>query len=269
MLATSIDKINPSRIDWSQAAIQPKLDGHRALYKDGVLYSRQGKVLENLDHVLLAIKESGLEDLHLDGEIYCHGYTLQELARRIKKWVPETLTLEYHIYDIVDDKPFLERIGQLAQAYSNRPWDIALQAVETILVDDMEEAMSRHELYRNKGYEGTMLRHGDEHYRDGKRSLALLKIKEFHDAEFTVIDVEEGKPYIKPDATYQVPVWVCAIPNSDKTFTVTAEGTMQEKHDQWLKRESYINKPLTVKYHYLSKDGIPQLPVALRWREDL
>lgn len=113
-----------------------------------------------------------------------------------------------------------------------------------------------------------MLRFGDEPYRDGKRSRTLLKIKEFQDAEFTIVGVEEGKPYIRDTRSYQVPVWVCAAGNGE-TFTVTAPGTMEEKDNLWNNRERLIGLKLTVKYHYLSSEGIPQLPIALRFHETI
>jgi DNA ligase-1 len=268
MLATPIEKIKVEKIDWQQACVQPKLDGHRALYKDGVLYSRQGKVLENLDHIITAIKDSGLGDFHLDGEIYIHGYSLQELSKLIKKFRPGTLSLEYHIYDHISDQPFFNRIAELAMATKKQPWDNVLQPVETKAVGSMEDVLNHHQRYRDNEYEGTMLRFSLDSYTPDKRSRTLLKLKEFHDAEFNVIDWEEGKPYVRAGFTYHVPVWVCEISPGGPTFTVTAAGNMQEKHDQFVNADSYRGKPLTVKYHYLSKDGIPQLPVALRWRED-
>ncbi len=268
MLAKPFDKVKPESINWQSAYVQPKLDGHRALFKDGVLYSRQGKELENCDHIVLAIQESGLGHLHLDGELYLHGKTLQELSRMVKKWTRSTLTLEYHIYDIVDDRKFLDRAMTLA-ATNPLSWDPVLQIVDTLSISDESMLTAEHERNRAAGYEGTMLRHGNTPYRDGKRCSSLLKLKEFHDAEFKVVGVEEGKPYIKAGKTYQVPVWICEAPNGE-TFNVTAAGTMQEKDDQFNNRHNLIfNKPLTVKYHNLSKDGIPQLPIALRWREDV
>ena len=264
MLATPIEKVKPERILWNSAFAQPKLDGHRALYKDGVLYSRQGKELK-LPHIIEAIKNANLNKLHLDGELYIHGVSLQDLSRLIKKPSEGTLDLKYHIYDIVADLPFALRTGVLKNTAQQSP---ALELVETIQVDDLDTLDTLHEDYRAAGYEGTMLRYGTDSYTTGKRSRTLLKLKEFHDDEFMVVWYEEGKPYIKGDTTYQVPVWTCQTFNG-KQFNVTAAGTMQEKHSQWENRRLHVGNPLTVKYHYLSKDGIPQLPIALRWREDV
>ncbi|WP_289101017.1 hypothetical protein [uncultured Marinobacter sp.] len=267
MLATPFDKVKPEKIEWDRAYAQPKLDGHRALYKDGVLYSRQGKTLK-LPHIQDAINRAGIGHMHLDGELYIHGKSLQEISSLVKKYQPESYKVEYHIYDTIDDKPFSHRFN-LLKAYEY-DWlaSLPLKLVETCPISDVEGLMTLHSQFRAEGYEGTMLRHSDEGYQHGKRARTLLKLKEFHDAEFTVVDYEQGKPYITDEGVFNVPVWICDAGNG-KTFNVTAPGNMHEKDAQWRGVNSYIGKPLTVKYHYLSKDGIPQLPVALRFREDV
>ena len=67
MLATPIQKVKPETIDWENAWLQPKLDGNRALFKNGVLYSRQGKEI-NLPHITEALSSIGT-DVHFDGEL--------------------------------------------------------------------------------------------------------------------------------------------------------------------------------------------------------
>lgn len=262
MLATPLEKVKPEQIDWDSAFVQPKLDGHRALYKDGVLYSRQGKPLD-LPHIVEAIESSCLKYFHLDGEIYLHGLPLQEISKLIKKERPETKNLQYHIYDAVDASDFETRTDFLDVVWEAHE---SLVRVETHIVNSHDELMTFHTRYRKEGYEGSMLRFGDDPYLVGKRARTLLKVKEFQDAEFTIVGYEEGKPYITQQGTFRVPVWVCDAGNG-KLFNVTAQGNMQEKHELWETKNQHINKQLTVKFHYLSNEGIPQLPVALRFHE--
>ena len=266
MLATSLDKIKPETIDWDTALCQPKLDGHRALFVDGVLYSRSGKVI-NLPHIVEAIESSSLQHLHLDGELYLHGKTLQELGSLIKKLTPESEQVEYHIYDVVDEHAsFLDRTDEFEEGcFSFHP---KIVVNPTYAIDNMQELMEHHADWRKEGYEGTMLRFGDDGYGTDKRSRKLLKVKEFHDAEFKVVGYEEGKPYIRGDKTYRVPVWICEV-ESGATFNVTAAGNMHEKAVEWEQRDECVGNMLTVKYHNMSKDNIPQLPIALQWREDI
>jgi DNA ligase-1 len=265
MLATSLDKVKPESIDWNNAFVQPKLDGHRALFVDGVLYSRSGKVI-NLPHIVDAINASGVQHLHLDGELYLHGKTLQELGSLIRKLTPESEQVEFHIYDVVDENAsFSERTEEFKSIADCHPRIIVNPTYD---VFDMEETMLLHEAFRVDGYEGTMLRFGLDGYGTDKRSRKLLKVKEFHDAEFKVVGYEEGKPYIRGDEVYQVPVWICETEDGAK-FNVTANGTMEQKDTQWTERDLLVGDMLTVKFHNMSKDNIPQLPIALQWREDL
>jgi len=268
MLATPLEKVKPKDIDWYSACVQPKLDGHRALYKNGVLYSRQGKVLD-LPHIVEAIESTNLKELHLDGELYLHGKTLQEISKLIKKHRPETLDLEYHVYDHISEKPFLKRVEGMVMRIDPTYFHMHpnIVPVKTILVTSEDEAIAHHENFRAQGYEGTMIRFGDEPYRDGKRSRTLLKLKEFQDEEFMILSVEEGKPYITDNGTFRVPVYTCQYRPDGPTFTVTAPGNMREKHALWEDRHNTPGKFLTVKFHYYSVDGIPQLPVALRFHE--
>ncbi len=267
MLATSLDKVKPESIEWDTAYVQPKLDGHRALFVDGVLYSRSGKVI-NLPHIVDAIGESGLDHLHLDGELYVHGKPLQDISRLVKKHTEDSLEVKYHIYDCIMDLPFIERMNCMTSEAVDCLRHKDIVAVDTVTAVNMEGVMQFHAMWREEGYEGTMLRFGNDGYGTDKRSRKLLKIKEFHDAEFKVIGYEEGKPYIRGDKTYRVPVWICET-ESGATFNVTAAGNMNEKSVEWEHRDEFVGNMLTVKFHYLSKDGIPQVPIALRWREDL
>lgn len=268
MLATPMDKIKPEKIDWVSAFAQPKLDGHRAMFKDGVLYTRQGKEL-HMPHITTAIEDAGLGHLHLDGELYIHGMSLQEIGSLIKKYRPESVCVEYHVYDMVSPLPFPQRIMNLLhEGFPKFPTVTPLKPVQTVEVLSLEDAMALHARYRDEGYEGTMLRFSDDGYQDGKRSRTLLKIKEFQDEEFRIVGYSQGKPYITANGDYQVPVWICETVDG-KQFTVTAAGTMEEKDYQWRNREAYVRRMLTVKFHYYSSEGIPQLPVALRFREDI
>lgn len=268
MLAQPLEKVDPAKIDWSEAFAQKKLDGHRAMFKDGVLYSRQGKVID-LPHVVEAINAGGLDRLHLDGELYLHGKTLQEISSLVKRRQEGTQDLVYHIYDVVDDRPWQRRINGVVEAFYALGEPVqGLELLRCRKVSTFEDLQAYHEENLDAGYEGTMLRWGTAGYQDGKRSKHLLKMKNFVDAEFTIVGVERGVPNATASGVFEVPVWVCDAGNG-KTFTCTAQGNMHEKHALWKARERHIGRQLTVKYHYLSADNIPQLPVALRFRDDI
>jgi DNA ligase-1 len=266
MLAHPIADIDPAKIDWDNAFAQPKLDGHRCLFKNGTLYSRNGKVI-NLPHIVMAIEAAGLSHLHLDGELYLHGTLLQDIGSLVKKPRAESLELRYHLYDVVMDAPYRERFQTLVGAMPLEP--ASLKLVPAMPVYSTAELDKVHQAHLTLQYEGTILRQGLLPYQDGKRSWQLLKVKDFSDGEFIVIGCEPGTP----NGDLQVPVWTLANPDgitdAAKKFKATAHGTAEQKHAQWEMRGFHMGRPLTVQFFGRSKDGVPLLPVSLRWKEDV
>lgn len=268
MLAQPLEKVKPEKIDWENSVSSAKLDGHRMLYKDGTLYSRQGKEI-HLPHILSAIKDAGLENLHLDGEVYLHGKTLQEISSLVKRPREESEELVYHVYDTVSDLPYLERISIICnESIPLYQWQAPVQLLCFYRVKDMGELKRHHEVNLLEGYEGTMLRHGLKGYEDGKRSQSLCKLKEMSDLEVLIVGVEQGKSYFTEAGEFCVPVWVLET-DDGKEFTATAQGDMIQKNYLWFTRDEHIGKQLTIQYFGFSKDGVPLLPVALRFREDI
>lgn len=278
MLAQPIDKVR----DWSYPVyVQPKFDGHRMLatvnHKDEVvLYSRQGKIID-VEHIRYSLQEL-YDNGHwcgttLDGEIYLHGESLQRISSLVKKPKPESKELVYNLYDIMHtDSPYDERLSDIRQISENAICG-KINVTETWFIDPDngadDELIEFHATFLGRGYEGTIVRHGDTGYEDGKRSKSLMKKKDFQDAEFRIVSHELGKPDIKADGTYERPVFICEAHNGER-FGVTAPGTMQERHQFFLNGlGNYIGRLLTVKFFNLTPDGIPFHPVALRVREDI
>jgi len=268
MLATPIGKVKLTDDHFLKhwCFVQPKLDGHRALWcpNSKTLYSRQGKPL-NLPHIEERLRNSEYGKHHLDGELYVHGLELQEISRLVKKYRPgESEQVSYHIYDLVSKEPFEDRMLTLNQLNHHDH----IQIVDTYPVMNMDDVENLHQDHRDLGYEGTMLRISGKGYEDGKRSKSLLKIKNFYDEEFEIVGCIAGKQTTLNGNSVTPAVWICKAHNGE-TFQVLSQGGMENKHILYLTHQKHIGKMLTVKYHYLSKDGIPQLPVALRFREDI
>lgn len=270
VLATVFEKVKPENIDWDSAYLQPKLNGNRCLYKDGKLYSRRGKEI-HLPHLVEGILNVGLGEYHLDGEIYVHGMPLQKINSLIKKPTEESEVLEFHIYDVVDKNlPFWDRFVCEFEAgiYGK------IVIVETVRCPNEEILHNVTASYVESGYEGSMLRFGNQGYEVGKRSRKLLKVKSYKDTEAKVVGYAERSPNTLVERSTGIEktlanfVWVCQNPfNPVTTFDVTPQGTWEEVDKEWLTREEGVGKILTFKYFELSEDKIPQQPIMLSWRE--
>lgn len=234
--------------------VQRKYDGNRCIIhhhpNNGLIaYSRNGKPISSIGHIL-----DGLElpvGASIDGELYCHGFMLQQIASWIKRKQEDTLKLKYHAYDMIVKAPFPERFKQLCEVKGN------IEIVDTWAVSSEENLKEYHARFRAEGYEGTIIRLAGTRYEDGRRSKNVLKVKDFDDEEFLVIDVVPSKD--------QWAVLVCTMANGN-TFRVTAPGTIQDKEEVLLNKGNYIGKRVTVEYAYLTEDGIPFHPVSKCWR---
>lgn len=273
MLAKRIEKVK--NIDCSKfAVVQSKLDGHRCQTVrtlDGILqYSKEGKIINTMTHMyeeLMDILEVGD---YLDGELYNHELTLQQISSLVKKKQPDSELIQYHVYDSFSlsesyQKRFIDRF------HTNDQTGI-LVPIEMHSVDSVEEAWEWFTKFVAKGYEGAMLRVGEAGYEVGERSSHLLKLKAEEDAEFTVLDISEGEPQIRIDGITgeqtSCRVGILHLKTDDgKPFTVTAPGKFRAKEHVAMNPKLYIGKEITVKYPNLTPDGIPFHAIAHRFKD--
>jgi|APSaa5957512493_1039668.scaffolds.fasta_scaffold01198_12 DNA ligase-1 len=245
-------------VNYQDAFVQHKYDGHRCLItkqKGKVFaYSRNGKILSSISHIVKSLDLS--EGMTLDGELYSHGTPLQTITSWIKREQEATINLLYHAYDLVSPLPFKERFALLEEITQSSS---TVFAVDTQGVSSEEQVKEHFLKSRKQGYEGSILRWGNEGYAYGKRSKYLVKIKRAMEDEFVVLDVLPSKDG-----------WgILECGNEDTTFRVPAPGGICEKEKILKDKCRYIGKLITVEYANLTPDGVPFHPVAMRFREDI
>jgi ATP-dependent DNA ligase len=218
-----------------------------------------------------AIEELGLkQDIVLDGELYNHDYknNFEELTSFIRNPEPKDghEVVQYHVYDIAGNGSFRYRNGQLSSIVRYEP----LIRVETKEVNNEDELIEFFEDSLSKGYEGAMVRNAAGLYVN-KRSVDLLKIKEFEDSEFEVIDVKEGRGKLAGHA-----VFICKTNPNDprmdpkETFDCKLKGDQDELTKFWKNPNLAKNRMITVQFQGVTnKKRVPRFPVGLRFREDV
>ena len=196
-------KYNPEKADYP-AYIQPKLDGVRCVFTKNGAYSRTGKEFMNVEHIKNELKPvfKKYPNLVLDGELYNHELKddFEKIISLVRKTKPtqehrqEAAELvQYHVYDVptMTIAGYSSRLSYLtSKIYSKVTWPV--MHVETKIVLDYDEALSYHKYCLKQGYEGSIYRSIDGKYK-GTRSWDLMKFKDFHDAEATIINYEVGK----------------------------------------------------------------------------
>ena len=163
----------------------PKLDGVRALIRDGVVLSRSLKPIPNR-HVQIMYGRPELEGL--DGELILGDPTHPEAYRRT---VSSVMSIEgdpdvdFHVFDRWDrDYPY----NEVALSYG-----LTIPVCSTLL-RTMEELEEYEVALLDKGYEGVMLRGPQSPYKFGRSTTKegyLLKLKRFADSEAEIIAFEE------------------------------------------------------------------------------
>lgn len=163
----------------------PKLDGVRAIIRDGVVLSRSLKPIPNR-HVQTMLGRPELEGL--DGELILGDPTHPEAYRRT---VSAVMSIEgepdvdFHVFDRWDrDYPY----NEVALSYG-----LTIPVCST-LIRTMEELEEYEVALLDKGYEGVMLRDPQSPYKFGRSTAKegyLLKLKRFADSEAEIIAFEE------------------------------------------------------------------------------
>jgi DNA ligase-1 len=208
-LANSFDekmakKINFMRDTWF---VSRKLDGVRCICiidenGEPKYFSRAGNeflTLKNLDAEIISL---GLKNMVIDGEICMMdengNENFQGIIKEIKR---KDHTIEnpfFYMFDILTMEEFINKEGttpfsvrnvQLDNLFFENEFKNIGYLEQTILLDEKMLMIKVAEAKEN-GWEGLMLRK-DAPYQ-GKRSNDVLKVKQFYDAEYVVIDIENA-----------------------------------------------------------------------------
>jgi DNA ligase-1 len=257
-------------------AVQPKFDGVRCLayLKDGQVYlqSRGGDPWL-LPHIQVEMRhgfDSSYYDFVFDGELYYHGMSLQDITALARKPRPESTQLYYVIYDCFCERlgaaDWKERWAWLDTWFTN--WRHNFEKVvmsPTFNARSEEDVIRLHRDFVGQGYEGAIIRSYDGTYRLGVRSDALLKLKEWHDAEYRIVGWTMGKGKFE-----LAPIFLC-ITDEGKEFEVVPKGTGQERYQMLQDAPQLVGQLLTVQYLDFTDDGAPKCArgIAIRDKSDL
>lgn len=247
--------------------VQPKLNGVRCLITrltDRIrATSRGGKEYKAIFKILEILNNKLCVHNMLDGELYSHNLTFQEIVCAIKNETELDINLdkiEYWVYDYpVENVSFAARYEMLA-AFTNLVNDPLIKLVPTYVVNNEEELMQKHLEFVNAGYEGTMIRNTLGLYTFKHRSVDLQKLKDFMDDEFEIIGGEEGCGLAEGQC-----IFICQTAK-EQPFKVRCIGPNSVREEQWNHLKDYIGKMLTVKYQAYSDIGIPIFPVGISIR---
>lgn len=234
---------------------QPKLDGMRGLFIKNKLISRKNTPIDTLEHITNDLAGTIFIP---DGELYAHGLSFQENMKLIKKYrKDETEKVKFHVYDIVSNDPFIVRYNQLRDLASVCD---TIELVETVEILNEDELKEVHARFLREGYEGTMVRWGDEGYKVNGRSSNLLKYKDFIDMTAPIVDV------VPSDKNPEQGVVHCSI--NGKTFGCGMKFSHKDRKEMLVHKDYYIGKSAEIRFFEYTDDGLPRFPVCVGVRLD-
>ena len=244
-------------------------------------------------------------DAILDGELYNHELKndFNKIVSLVKKTKPKPEDLEesaklvqYHCFDsYYPSEPQLiyterkERVSRMWHAFDNsyrfdakmegREYRFVVQLVGSSyfmspFTVDYEDYFCEHSeaeveemisWFVERGYEGIMLKK-DVPYFFG-RSFNMLKYKKFKDAEYKIVDFEEGKGNLKGIAA----AVICETDNGEQ-FKAGITGTQDYARNLYENRNDYVGKLATIKYQELTpmkdgKGGVPRFGKMMSVRD--
>lgn len=276
--------------------VQPKLDGIRCIIRKEedkvVARTRNGRIIDAIPHIIRDLEGFFLSDptAILDGELYNHSLKedFNKIISLVRKQNPvrsqkesdksfkkkqedfkagleeSAKTIEYWVYDapllngMPSSLPFSVRFVHLEGALSNKNY---LKVVPTTEVRGFEQIDAIYERFISDGYEGQMIRE-DSGY-ENKRSKSLLKRKDFQDAEYKVLDIDEGNGNRKGTAKHLV----CWCAKTKQMFHSNIKGNFEYLAEILENKEYYIGKYATIKFFQLTPDGVPRFPYAIAFRD--
>lgn len=292
---TTLEKFKKNYFDATDGAfIQPKLDGIRNIAfldtkSDSVVVcSRNAKQFMFLNeqkkelHKFLKFCStipSG-RDLVLDGEWYVHEpvvdgvkLTRSKTFNFISSCCKTNLVrpnknerlIQYYVFDIIDPLTIqidrYKRLTNLISLYNSENENLKYIVHTIVDVVESEDQMKEfHNKYYEQGYEGIMLRDPNGMYQN-KRSLYLLKYKNFYDAEFLIIGAEQAKGTREGDV-----VWVCQTENGTKFTCMMKDIDSKTQKEYYNNYIDYLGEKLTVKYQDLGENGVPRFPTGIAIR---
>lgn len=260
-----------------------KLDGIRAIVREGVVYSRSLKPIPNL-----YVQERFKNCEHLDGELIVGEPTSKSCYRDTVSGVMSvegTPDVRFFAFDHIarPTEPYLRR-----EKYIDwRPAGVERHAQHVVTC--LDTLLKLEEQYLNDGYEGLILRDPNAPYKFGRSTAKegyLLKLKRFVDDEFEIVGYEERlhngneakldelgrkkRSSHKENKHGRGDLGALVLQHPGGfVFNVGTGFTDSERAAFWIKRDELVGRVVKVKYFAVGMKDAPRHPVFLGFRSEI
>ena len=261
-----------------------KLDGVRAVVRNGIVYRRSNKPIPNA----FVQKQFCMLDA-ADGELIvgpANSHTVyRDTVSHVMSHDKEGFDVTFHVFDHIrfPEKPYTDRRNLL---YYDEILHSNVIVHDQLVIMNIDDLLALEETTLEQGYEGLILRDPNAPYKMGRSTVKegyLLKLKRFLDAEATVIGFEERMHNGNEATTNELGRTKRSSHKAGKVgrgdlgalVCRTAEGvefsigtgfTDSERGAIWNARDNYLGKLAKFKYFPVGIKEAPRHPVFLGWR---
>lgn len=245
--------------------VTEKFDGQRCftIIKNGkiTMKSRQNKEITGLTEVLESIKQTGLNDICLDGELLAINSDYESVYKDTMKIIStknEVKTgIKYMVFDIVTLEEFENKkktdIYSIRRSILENIKETEFLKITPILYygKDDNKVLEVLNKCRQNGAEGCMI-NLDKPY-EFKRSKTLLKLKVMNSCDLKIIGFEEG------DGKYKGTLGNLICDYKGYQLGVGSGYTDKQREQIWNNQEEYLNRIAEIQYFeetYNDKGGL-------------
>lgn len=260
----------------------PKLDGVRAVVRNGIVYSRSNKSIPNK---FVQLKFKHLE--HYDGELIVGEPTSKSVYRDTVSHVmahdKTDYDLRFYVFDHVQDVSLpYEHRNDLARCEHD-----GVVCLSQYPIHNLDKLLDYEEQMLELGYEGLILRDPNAPYKYGRSTVNegyLLKMKRFTDAEFEVIGFEERMHNGNEATTNELgrtarssheagkvglgDLGALVLQGDGFTFRVGTGFDDTTRRILWdIRRDGLVGRLAKIKYFAVGMKTAPRHPVFLGFRD--
>lgn len=299
----TVEQIQAHLTEAGYLIMQPKIDGMRSWFWEGIPRTRSGKEHKNkylrqfcLDHPSL----HGLDGEVVSGHVYDEGSFRESMSGiRAEEGSPEFTLFGFDVVNFEHSyKTYNERLALVESLFSKFPptvnrgdYNARLVLCPSKIVRTMAEIDAYEEELLAAGWEGAMLRRNDREYkynRSTNRGGHLMKLKRYIDAE-AIVTGYEARQRNDNEATQSPLGYTTRSAHKDNLVDLPMLGVLHAElltdrsvkfsvgvfrgltHSDlealWLVRESLPGRIFTFKHQgYGGGYDRPRTPVWLNWR---
>lgn len=274
--------------------VSPKLDGIRATYWDGQLYSRSLKLIPN-EHIQFMARSARLPAA-FDGELVVGDPWGDGVFNRTTSGVMShqgTPAFTWWVFDYVPTSEknrhaFQGRYNRLATSTTGiqafHPW---IKVLKHKLVHSVEDLIAAEQHCLDQGFEGLMARDPNGPYKHGRATVKegyLLKIKRFADSEALVVGYAEEMENTNEATTNELgntkrsthAAGMVGKGTLGALLCKTMEGvefslgggfTADQRAQLWAIRDTLVGRIAKYKHFVVGMKDKPRFPVWLGFRD--